>query len=145
MATPSSDDIAKLVGEIRHLKDSLDQLSIDREQIEDRSNAALAGLLTGTGEFNTTAWNNLTDEDRAIRAAKLASLKQNLLNAIAAEPTVSIAPDSFMYKTAASNGWIVLLTIFAFFGLFADLGVVYNNWTEATSGLPEPSSSPTPS
>jgi len=41
MATPSSDDIAKLVGEICDLKNALDETSIESAEITRRYDAAL--------------------------------------------------------------------------------------------------------
>jgi hypothetical protein len=138
MATSSSDDIAKLVGEIRDLKNALDKTSID---------AALKGLVNVTGEFDPEAWKKLSPGEQTARAAALAQLKQTLENAVAAgEPVVRIPPESFMYKKEASNGMILLLTAFAVGGLIVDLYLIKSNWTQATSGLPEPKTqaSPTP-
>src|SRR5436305_1216629 len=157
MAAPSSDDVAKLVGEIRQLKNNLDESAIDREEIAQRYEAALQGLLAGD-EFNSAAWDQLTEADRATRAATLSSLKQTLLNAIAASPVIRIAPSSLMYKQPASNAAILFLTFFALAGLLGDLWLICDNWNRATSGktvvenksaaamvspTPNPTSSPT--
>jgi cell division septation protein DedD len=138
MATPSSADIAKLVGEIRDLKTALDETSID---------AALKGLVNAAGEFDPPAWEKLSPDEQTARAVALDRLKQILENAVAAgEPVVRIPPKSFMYKKEASNGMILLLTAFAVGGLVVDLCLIKSNWTQATSGLPEPKiqASPTP-
>jgi hypothetical protein len=58
MATPSSADIAKLVGEIRDLKNALDETSIDSAEITRRYDAALKGLVNAAGEFDPPAWKN---------------------------------------------------------------------------------------
>ena len=63
MATPSSDEIAKLVGEIRELKNSLDDTSIDRAEIAKRYVDATNGLLTTKGEFDSAAWALLSADD----------------------------------------------------------------------------------
>jgi cell division septation protein DedD len=138
MATPSSADIAKLVGEIRDLKNALDESSLD---------AALKGLVNPAGEFDPPAWEKLSPDEQTARAVALARLKQILENAVAAEePVVRIPSKSFMYKKEASNGMILLLTAFAVGGLVVDLCLIKSNWTQATSGLPEPKTqaSPTP-
>ena len=138
MAAPSSTDIAKLVGEIRDLKNALDESSLD---------VALKGLLNAAGEFDPAAWEKLSPDEQTARAVALARLKQILENAVAAaEPAVRIPPKSFMYKKEASNGMILLLTAFAVAGLVVDLCLIKSNWTQATSGLPEPKTqaSPTP-
>jgi hypothetical protein len=134
MAIPSSNEIAKLVDEIRDLKNSLDESAVDRAEIAKRYDAALQGLLIGGGEFDSAAWDQLSDADRATRAATLASLKQNLLNAIAAAPVVRVEPGSFMYKKPASNAAILFLTVFALAGLLGDLWLICHNWNRATSG-----------
>src|SRR5436190_6008350 len=138
MATPSSADVAKLVGEIRDLKNALDESSLD---------TALKGLVNAAGEFDPPAWEKLSPDEQTARAVALARLKQILENAVAAaEPAVRIPPKSFMYKKEASNGMILLLTAFAVAGLVVDLCLIKSNWTQATSGLPEPKTqaSPTP-
>ena len=141
MATSSSDDIAKLVSEIRDFKNALDETSIDSAEITRRYDAALKGLLNADGEFDPAAWVKLSPDEQTTRAVALARL-----NVAAAEPVVRIPPNSFMYKKEASNGAILVLTAVAFFGLFVDLWLIKSNWTQATSGLPEPKTqaSPTP-
>jgi len=134
MAAPSSDEVAKLVGEIRQIKNNLDESAIDREEIAQRYDAALQGLLAAGGEFDPAAWGQLTEADRAARAATLTSLKQTLLNAIAANPVVRVAPGSLMFKQPASNGAILFLTAFALIGLLVDLWLICDNWNRATSG-----------
>jgi hypothetical protein len=138
MATPSSADIAKLVGEIRDLKNALAESSLD---------AALKGLVNPAGEFDPPAWEKLSPDEQTARAVALARLKQILENAVAAgEPVVRIPQESFMYKKEASNRMILVLTAFAVGGLLVDLWLIKSNWTQATSGLPEPKrqASPTP-
>ena len=147
MATPSSDDIAKLVGEIRDLKNALDETSIESAEITRRYDTALKGLLNAAGEFDPAAWEKLSPDEQTTRAVVLVPLKRILENALAAaEPVVRIPPNSFMYKKEASNNAILLLTAIAFFGLIVDLWLIKSNWTQATSGLPEPKTqaSPTP-
>jgi hypothetical protein len=147
MAAPSSDDIAKLVGEIRDLKNALDETSIESAEITRRYDAALKALLNTAGEFDRAAWEKLSPDEQTMRAVALAPLKRILENAVAAaEPVVRIPQESFMYKEEASNSAIVVLTAIAIFGLFVDLWLIERNWTEATSGLPEPKTqaSPTP-
>ena len=147
MATSSSDDIAKLVGEIRDLKNALDETSIDSAEITRRYDAALKGVLNASGEFDPPAWEKLSPDEQTARAVALPRLKQILENAVAAgEPVVRIPPNSFMYKKEASNRAILLLTAFAVGGLLVDLCLIKSNWTQATSGLPEPKTqtSPTP-
>ena len=134
MAAPSSDDVAKLVGEIRQLKNNLDESVVDREEIAQRYNAALQGLLGAGGDFDSAAWDQLPEADRANRAATLGSLKQTLVNAIAASPVIRIAPSSLMFKQPASNAAILFLTAFALIGLLLDLGLICYNWNKATSG-----------
>ena len=133
MATPSSDDIAKLVGEIRQLKNSLDDTSVDRAEIAKRYADATNGLLTTTGEFDAAAWGLLSPDDQAARAATLARLKQTIVVAVAAAD-IPIAASSIMYKKYASNGVIVGLTLFALFGLILDLWAIHSRWNIATSG-----------
>ena len=151
MATPSSDEIAKLVGEIRELKNSLDDTSVDRAEIGKRYNDAMKGLLTANGEFDATAWSQLSADDQATRAADFLRLKQTVINAIAADPVVRIEAGSIMYKKEASNGWIIFLAAFALLGLGGDLWVIGGKWTEATSGKiveksdAQPTSSPSAS
>ena len=130
MAAPSSADIAKLVGEIRDLKNALAESSLD---------VALKGLLNAAGEFDPAAWEKLSPDEQTARGVALARLQQILENAVAAgEPVVRIPPESFMYKKEASNRMILLLTAFAVGGLLVDLWLIKNNWTQGTSGLPEP-------
>ena len=137
MATPTSDEIGALIGEIHNLKNALDETSIDREEIARRYDEALKGLLGAGGEFDATAWQALSPADQAARAATLVRLKQIFENAVAAEPVVRIAPKSFMYKKEASNGAILVLTALAFFGLLGDLWFIRSNWTKATTGIME--------
>lgn len=144
MATPSADDIAKLVGEIRDLNNSLDESTIDRAEIAKRYDDALKGLLNPAGDFNPTAWGQLSADDQAARAVALGRLKQILQNAIAAaEPAVRIPSNSYMYKKEASNGAILVLTAIAVAGLILNLYCIRTNWTLATSGLQEPPPPPT--
>jgi len=138
MATPSSDDIAKLVGEICDLKNALDETSIESAEITRRYDAALKGLLNIAGQFDREAWEKLPPDEQTTRAVAFAPLKRILENAVAAaEPVVRIPQESFMYKKEASNGMILLLTAFAVGGLIVDLCLIKSNWTQATSGLPE--------
>src|SRR4029450_3259115 len=117
MATPSSDDIAKLVGEIRDLKNALDETSIESAEITRRYDAALKGLLNTAGEFDPAAWQKLSPDEQTTRAVVFAPLKRILENAVAAaEPFVRIPQKSFMYKKEASNSAIVVLTAIAIFG-----------------------------
>lgn len=133
MATPSAEDIAKLVGEIHDLKNSLDDTSLDREKIEQRYADATQGLLDGNDAFNATAWAGLTPDEQIARALKLARLKQTLAAAVAAAD-IPIASNSIMYKKYASNSVILLLTLFALVGLILDLTFIYRHWNVATSG-----------
>jgi hypothetical protein len=134
MATPSSDDVAKLVGEIRQLKNSLDDTSIDRAEIASRYDDATKGLLTDKGELDAAAWAQLSADDQTARAATLARLKQTLTNAVA-EADIPIGASSIMYKKYASNSVIVGLALFALFGLILDLCAIHRQWNIATAGL----------
>ena len=133
MATPSSDQIAKLVGEIRELKNSLDDTSIDRAEIARRYDEATKGLLTDKGELDAAAWAQLPADDQIARAATLARLKQTLTIAIA-QADIPIGASSIMYKKYASNSVIVGLTLFALLGLIIDLWAIHSRWNIATSG-----------
>jgi hypothetical protein len=149
MATPSSDEIAALVGEIRDLKNALDETSIDQAEIARRYDAALTGLLNAAGQFDTAAWDKLLPDDQMARAAALARLKQILEHAVAtAEPVVRIPPGSYMYKKEASNGAILILTAIAVLGLVLNLCLIRAHWTLSTSGVQEPpppvTATPTP-
>ena len=136
MATPTSDEIAKLIGEIHDLKNTLDETIVDRAVIDGRYADALSGLVGPTGEFDPNAWANLSPEQQITKAVELARLKQMLENAVsAAEPIVCIPRTSLMYKKEASNGAIVFLTILALVGLGVNLWEISCNWTKATTGL----------
>jgi hypothetical protein len=133
MATPSSDEIAALVGEIRQLKNSLDDTSVDRAEIAKRYADATNGLVTTKGEFDAAAWALLSADDQTARAATLARLKQTLVIAVA-EADIPIGASSIMYKKYAPNSIILLLTLFALLGLILDLTFIYRHWNVATSG-----------
>jgi hypothetical protein len=130
-----------LVGELRDFKNALDETSIDNAEIMQRCDAALNGLLNAAGEFDPAAWEKLSPDEQFKRAVGLVRL-----NVAVADPVVHIPKNSFMYKKEASNSAIILLTTVAFFGLLVNLWLIKSNWTQATSGLPEPKTqaSPTP-
>lgn len=133
MANASSSEIATLIGEIRGLKNALDETSVDREEIAKRYDAATNGLLDAKGEFDASAWANLSPDDQTARAVTLARLKQTLTNAVAAAD-IPIGTGSIMYKKYASNSVIIGLTLFALLGLILDLAAIHQRWNIATSG-----------
>lgn len=131
MANLSPDAIGKLVQEIDDLRRTAEGTLIDQAQLKTRYEAATAEILGADGKFDPAAWKNLTAADQATREASLTSLRKALGNW---EQDVPIPPASFMYKKYASNGAIIALTLFALFGLVADLYVIRCQWNKATSG-----------
>lgn len=131
MASLSSDEVAKVVQEIDDLRRTAEGTLIDQAALKTRYEAATAGLLTAEGKFDQFAWQNLSDTDRATREASLTSLRLALGHW---EQDIPIPPASIMYKKYASNGAIIVLTLFALFGLIADLWIIRCEWNKATSG-----------
>jgi hypothetical protein len=63
---------------------------------------------------------------------ELAEIRDKLLRAFEVEPVTD--PKSIMFKTHASNGWVIILTAVAMLGIMADLSLIWRNWEAATEG-----------
>lgn len=137
MATRSSDEIAKLVSDIRGLRKALEQATlIDAVEIGKRFDAATSGLLTASNTLDTAKWEAVPSERQAEIEAQLAKLRQELtaLQEVYSYADGPADKGSFMHKDYASNKAIVALTLLALLGLFADLGLICHEWEAATVG-----------
>jgi hypothetical protein len=136
MANLSTDAVTTLVSEIGKLKKELEGTLIDQAEISKRYDATTNGILTASGSLDTAKWEALPPAQRAVLEDQLSKLRQELsdLRDVYAHEDGPSDKGSLMYKEFASNSAIRWLTIIAFVGLFADLGLICHEWEAATAG-----------
>lgn len=129
----SANAIATLVREIGELRRTAEGTLIDQAKLKSRYDDATAGLLTND-RFDPEAWKALPELQQTATAAKLSSLKNDLLGPWPGTEDGPADPHNLMHRQYASNRMIYALTAFALLGLLFDLFLIIHEWDTATGG-----------